>query len=1035
MNNFNYKECIDDHFREESCSPKFLTINDNPTVTDKILFSFKTTRSGFDCNHCCEEDDDDYCKDDCLNPFTFDDITIFYIERNFSNKNTYTDDDSIFHYSDAVVVYKIGSPLWTSNILDCPPDSKIDSGIYSDQKFCEKLSCPDSSNQISYKRSSKDEQDPDNMILKKIDGKTGCFEFVWSPEGVREGDYFICWTYTPYKGSSKISNHRKFYLNSNTAISTSTLIHRTNPNKYTDLLDRYTPEMFKTHIADVDLTPLVIEKLNNCIAKGFNVLEDLTNQLVDLLDSNSVNEYIIYYLSNTLNLSLKSRDPILWRRQIKEAVPLFKKKGTASSLKQAFDHAGMKLIRILNYWQVVSPYYFVDSFLIGSNKIFEFSKKMVGDDVKVSIITAESSTLLSEIDFEIIQDDFVTKIILKNNYDDYSLLKVEYFYSFPKNDFETTIFEYIQSLPLMDLRDPFFEKKPIIPLKNWNVRLIEEKDPFADHIIKTRHPFTDQIVFGKIKTDFPYSENIYNMEEYNGSIRDSKNPCDIDKNFIDKCSSCRSSNFDIDLEIEDLSDDRIVEAKQIISENTPFHAILRTINYFGGNNEYFVTPIESYEILINYKYFENTVSGGLNRWFHRNRIQEDLYKRDELTDKSISFDSDVYFYNEKISLFCADFDFSFVPENSFIEVLSPSIYSGLYSVSNPRNNFIDINDDIFVNNSTFSFDIFTELNLFSVELARDDYIELLDENTSFDFSSLELDDSFKIFIDNNFYDIKEVYSNKIILKNTNNQINKSFKSKYKILDNDQNEIVNSFCSILYFNKTKINKNLNLENKKNYDLKLVLNKNGSNNTYDIIDYDNNNFYITGYFGEDIGGVEVKLVNYLSKNQIGYFSFSGMKCSLQNAASANLTEDFINNYNEYAIKVVSQNFLNNYYFISDVKLVNDEFILDLYGDFENFGLIKNKVQSFCEFYKYRINNMTIKEQNRELDQIDMELNRKNTNIIQKNIEIKCEGKTDSTNENQILGNFLNNNGPSETSIQKENVFVIIQDINGEEKEVNL
>lgn len=1033
MNNINYTECLKDHFREESCSPRPLTISENPTIIDKILFKFKTTKSGSNCDYCCSDLEDNYCEDDCLDPFTFDSITIYYIERNFSNKNTYTDNDSIFHYSDAVVVYKIGSPLWTNNILNCPPpDSK---GSPSNYEFCDKISCPDPKDQISYKRNSKDEQDQNNLILKKIEGKTGCFEFIWTPEGVREGDYFICWTYTPYRGSSKISNHQKFYLGSSTAINTSNLIHRTDPSKYLDLLERYTPEMFKTHIADVDSTPTVIEKLNRSVAKGFNVLEDLTNQLVDLLDSNSVNEYIIYYLSNTLNLNLKSRDPILWRRQIKEAVPLFKKKGTMSSLKQAFEQAGMKLIRILNYWQITSPYYFVDFFQLNSN-VFELSKKMVGDEIKVTKYTKDSSLILTRNEFDLVQEDFVTKIIFNEN-DSGSFIKVEYFYNLPKNEFENNIFEYIQSLPLMDNRDAFFEEKLTLPLKNWNTKLIEENDPFVDHIIKTRHPFTEQIVFGKIKTEFPYSENIYNMEEYNGSIRDSKNPCDIDKDFLDPCSSCRSSNFDVDIEIEDLCDDRIIEARQIVSENTPFHSVLRTINYFGGNNEYFVTPLEHYEILISYKYLENNISGGLQRWFHRGRLKDDLYKRDELSLKLSSFNGDVYFYNEKVSLFCADLNLDGVSSNGFIEVLSPSIYSGTYPVYDPRGNFIDVENITFLNNSTFVFNLYSEVDLFNAELIRDDYIELLEEDSSINFISLEIDDSCQVLIDGNFHDIKQVYSNKIILINNENKINKSSQSNYKIFNKDQIEFelktnqTSSVCSIQYSNRTKINKKLTLDFKKYYDLKLIFNKNNTFYSCDIIDYNNEHFYIKGYFGEDVGGIEVKLLNYFTRGQVGNFSFSGVKGFFQ----GNLDEDFLNNYSDYSIKVSSGDFSNNYYFISEIQSSSQGYTFDLHGDFENFGLIESKVESACEFYKYRNNNMTIQEQNRELDQIDMEINRNNANVVQKNIEIKCEGKTDSSNENQVLSSFSNNNGPIETSIQKENIFVIIKDINGEEKEVNL
>ena len=63
------------------------------------------------------------------------------------------------------------------------------------------------------------------------------------------------------------------------------------------------------------------------------------------------------------------------------------------------------------------------------------------------------------------------------------------------------------------------------------------------------------------------------MEEYNGSIRESTNPCHIDRDFIDNCSACRSSMFNIDIEISNLSNLRVIEAIEIIKENVPFHAI------------------------------------------------------------------------------------------------------------------------------------------------------------------------------------------------------------------------------------------------------------------------------------------------------------------------------------------------------------------------------------------------------------------------------------------------------------------------------
>jgi hypothetical protein len=85
------------------------------------------------------------------------------------------------------------------------------------------------------------------------------------------------------------------------------------------------------------------------------------------------------------------------------------------------------------------------------------------------------------------------------------------------------------------------------------------------------------------------------MDTYNGSLRDSQSPCDIDKDFIDECSYCQSGKFNVDIEIEELSNDRIEEAKDIISEYVPFHCVLHSMNISGLINDFIVPPLENIE--------------------------------------------------------------------------------------------------------------------------------------------------------------------------------------------------------------------------------------------------------------------------------------------------------------------------------------------------------------------------------------------------------------------------------------------------------
>jgi hypothetical protein len=133
------------------------------------------------------------------------------------------------------------------------------------------------------------------------------------------------------------------------------------------------------------------------------------------------------------------------------------------------------------------------------------------------------------------------------------IVKVLYQYNTISNPTEQSLEDYLRLLPSIDQRD---ERSQNYPLKNWNTRGIEDDDVLFDLIVPSRHPFHDFLVYGKIRTEFPYSENIYNMEEYNGSIRNSKNPCDIDKNFVDPCSYCMSSSYNIDVEIENITNER-----------------------------------------------------------------------------------------------------------------------------------------------------------------------------------------------------------------------------------------------------------------------------------------------------------------------------------------------------------------------------------------------------------------------------------------------------------------------------------------------
>ena len=478
----------------------------------------------------------------------------------------------------------------------------------------------------------------DNIVQKVEEGsgfKPGTFFIDWQTIGMREGDYFICWTWRPTMGAETLSAHQMFHLSGNSDSTASIPTHRVRQDKYEILLDRYMPEMFKTRISDSDLSPEVLSEFNKAVAKGFMFMENQATAVIDLLDANSINEQLLPLLSNMFNLKVKSSDPTLWRRQIKKAVPNFKKKGSMAGLREAMMDAGMKLVRLARMWQVVPRHTHQEHFTYEGSEEFELS--MVpklpldrnfslwfrgADDHEWSLLGGGDSSSSSSghwsYSFVNISGSTMTWTGFPLNHGD-SLRVMYAFGSVPAG--EQAKEDYIRSLPLMDDRD---ERGQEYPPKNWNVHLIEEDDDHFGVLIPVRHPFSDPIVWGRVRTEFPYSENIYNMEEYNGSKRDSLNPCDIDKSFLDKCGQCASSKFNMDIEVERLSDESLREAKQIVEEYMPFHAVPNNFNFWGSINEFVRHNEERIEALVYYAKEDILLAGEGQHIFSRDVYAEDL---------------------------------------------------------------------------------------------------------------------------------------------------------------------------------------------------------------------------------------------------------------------------------------------------------------------------------------------------------------------------------------------------------------------------
>lgn len=532
----------------------------------------------------------------------------------------------------------------------------------------------------------------------------GVFQMEWNPEFNREGDYFVCWTWTEIIGGSTTSAFTHFFLNSDIKSPAVLPQNATIPGKYEMLMNRYLPSMFKESIADNDTTVDVITRFNNSIAASFTDTENKANQILGLQDANALHESLLPYLSNMFNWKLKTNDSTLWRRQIKRAVPLYKQKGTYKALKEALAESGINLNKITKYWQVMSKSTWQEAFRVDFDNQDSFILEKVPltyDSLNFELkLMPSTSTTYTTLDITYVSFTILDGIAYMDwigpfqlNKDD--ILKVIYKIN---SVLDQTIEDYIRSLSLADNRSESVMRDNNIcyPKKNWNVRIIADDDVMLPIICPTRHPFHTPVVFGKIRTEFPYSENIYNMDEYNGSVRDSINPCDIDKDFVDSCPCCMSSKISVDVELKNLSNDRMVECQDVLREFLPFHTVVHSINFDGAIEEFMLPPVEEIQTYINNEYTDNVINGQmvLNRTIQpwtANMKREMLATANNLvTDmngKGYNLAYSLYYPAEIFDQYTMGLDMA----DNQLEILS-GLNTGVYSLTNPNGHLIDFDD-------------------------------------------------------------------------------------------------------------------------------------------------------------------------------------------------------------------------------------------------------------------------------------------------------------------------------------------------------
>lgn len=678
------------------------TIYEMPSVTDTVVIPFLTP----DANNCLLE-----------NPYMVNNLTIYYIERDFSGGNTTQLD--VETRNQAAEKAAIDAQ---NEACDNPTQANIQEALkLRTQADALRVSRPVYYNDampVAVIGNSLNpawlSTDTDNALIENVptdeDGNTvyGHFQYVWNPLGMREGDYIACWTWTPLPAGETLSENLSFSLMGNNAIVTSIPTHATAPEKYETLLEAYLPEMYKSTLSTDDVTPSVLSRFNTAVGQGFTVLENMGNQILDIMDANSTDEAFLGLLARTFGLKLRSEDPTRWRKQIKLAVPLYKMKGTRAGLEMAFDLAGMRMTSLIRGWQIISPYTWVETFkAAGGETEFTLSRVALDidpDNFAVSVRHAGNSyyTDYAPTDVSITTTDGVSTLTIENNISlgNGDIFKVMYQYATVPSPTQQDIEDYIRLLPLTDQRD---ETVQDYPPKNWNVKLLEENDPLFSILIPNKHPYHDYLVFGKVRTEFPYSENVYNMDEYNGSIRDSLLPCDIDKNFVDPCSQCLGSKYIIDIEVDRLCDDRVNEAKDILKEFVPFHALPQSINFAGSIEDFVQPPVETIECLIYYRYSETVIAGSDQMVFNRAMIPSGLpldeVLRDVLATSTLVASGTATAYNNNVMLFSPDVPISntglsTTPAETVLEIYGPHTHAGKYQVINPVGHAVAIDGPI-----------------------------------------------------------------------------------------------------------------------------------------------------------------------------------------------------------------------------------------------------------------------------------------------------------------------------------------------------
>jgi hypothetical protein len=397
--------------------------------------------------------------------------------------------------------------------------------------------------------------------------------FFWDESNANPGEYVAFWEGGNFKFFVK---EKQFYPNIDKKFDSKT--------KYRLLIDRYMPRMFGFVITPNDITPEVVNALNDAVIPGFAFLDDAIENLLLSFDLKTNNDHVLQLLAGYSGTKLKGEQKY-WLSQVKNANKIRKKKGTKEGLELALKSVGAELIKITHFWSFTSKFVRTCSF---KQPPFILPTPLAGNDfLKVWNNDKETD------EFDIVESkDGLTTLSIEPE----GVVRIQYL---QKDNPDQELEKYLLSQPLADRRN---EKDQIFPPKNWDTRLIAEDDENFKKFFQEDHPYVDPIVFGKIQSTFLYGENVYNRETFSGGEKDSTSPRDIDENFVDKCDG-RTSQIDVTVKVPNIAYKNIIN--EILTELLPFHATIKVLKLMVENSEILMNSTDNIFTTIRVKDYIN----------------------------------------------------------------------------------------------------------------------------------------------------------------------------------------------------------------------------------------------------------------------------------------------------------------------------------------------------------------------------------------------------------------------------------------------